>query len=104
MYFTDFKHRISFSSHPLVDAVTMHPRIPCCTAAAAACMDLVSSMASSLDLQGPVLNLHFLCCLSTCAKPAHQMRVLRGHGRKHNHVERLILEAIALSELCMHTC
>ena len=69
--FVDFRYRMSSSSRPLVDAVTMHSQMPCCTASAAACMVFVSSRASSLDLQGPVLNLHFVCCFKTRAKPAH---------------------------------
>ena len=81
MCLSAFVRRMYSSSYPMVDAVAMHLRIPCCTAAAAACMVLVSSMASSLDLQDPVLNWHFLCCFNTCAKPAHEVRNLRDDGR-----------------------
>ena len=56
MCLSAFVRRMYSSSYPMVDAVAMHLRIPCCTAAAAACMVLVSSMASSSDLQDPVLN------------------------------------------------
>lgn len=88
MCFADFRRRMSDSSHSLVDAVPMHSEMPCCTAAAAACMVFVSSRASSLDLQGLGSKWRCSCCLSTCAKPAHQMRVLRSYGRKQGHLAR----------------
>ena len=104
MCFADFRRRMSDSSHLSVDAVTMHSEMPCCTAAAAACMVFVSSRASSLDLQCLGSRWRFSCCLSTCAKPAHQMRILRNHGRKQGHLARSIREATGPSQPCMHTC
>ena len=103
MYFLHFRPRTSTSLYPLADAVTMHSRMPCCTAATAACMVFVSSMASSLDLQGPVLNLHFLCCSRTRAKPAYQM-VLSGVTAEAWQPGAHIFESMALSKLCKHTC
>ena len=102
-WFAACARKMSTSSYCMFDAVAMALRMPCCKAAAAACMVLVSSMASSLDLQDPVLKLHFLCCFNTCAKPAHQTRIseVTAAARQHG-VHAFWMQWHGMGHACTH--